>query len=155
MYFNLNNKRGFADIVAMVFVILISISSIFLLIGIVGNISKEQLSPALECNSYQALPPVKILQSCISNEGEVQVTLNRNFETIKISKLNFALNSGTESTKYECGLSCGENCIILNPGETKKYYFTLPSSTSPDKLIISIDNCFIGEKEIAQSCLEL
>ncbi|MCH7567819.1 MAG: hypothetical protein IIA87_00185 [Nanoarchaeota archaeon] len=149
-----NNKKGIAEVIGVVFIILISIVSAGILYSSINTVT-EQLSPAFSCTDIKIQHPTTIEKACYNKEtNELEVTIERTITSnIEINSIGFVTSSDTNSLEFLCGFSCGGNCVIPDAGETKTYYFDVEGLTNPKTLIISINDCTLESKEILPACL--
>lgn len=156
----IENKKALSSVVITVLLILIGIAAIAIISTFLIsylNDSSTQLSPQISCLDMQSQTILKINSACLNSENnEIEISLTRSISDIKIENINFILSSERESSSWLCSESsnkqeCGD-CIVLNEGETKTYFFSLNANENPTSAIISIDSCKLNSREITPSC---
>lgn len=140
----IKNKKAISGVVSSVIIILAGITAIALLSTyIINTIS---LSPQYSCTELQINEPISIKKSCYNRQtNDVELTLSRKLNDIKINSLGFSLLDGEEESKWLCSETCG-NCNIPKAGSTKTYYFS--SNVKPNKIIISADSCALASSDV-------
>ena len=128
------NKKGMAEIVQIMSLIVLSIIAISLVwsyVADIGNLLGKQLSPVVDCLSQTS----RIVSACKNPEGKIEVTLN-NALTDDIAKINII---GDNGYKAVCGLSCG-TCILQQSGE-KTVFLDNSDLQEGNKIFLTVDKC--------------
>ena len=142
----MKSKKAISQVIATVLMILLALIAVGTIWITTKNVvDKVQYSPEIQCMEMTKNPTIRILKSCYNQETEdVEVTLKRAINDFEINKLNFVI----DSQKFCCGKPDCTDCEILNPTQTKKYLFDFSEQPIPKKISLSIDECFISQKEI-------
>jgi hypothetical protein len=141
------NKKGLSQVITSVFIILIVLASIGILFYSINKFIKPALSPEFSCIEAQINPPIKIQLVCYNNQTkDIEINLERSIdEKIPVFSMDFIIDTGDSSETFSCSQSC-KNCIILNSGETKKYYFY--QDKQPLTITTKISGCLLETKTI-------
>ena len=144
----LNQKKSLSTVVATILIVAISIVAIGTIYLVINNlIYGVAYSPEFSCKDIKITPPISIRSACYNpSTNEIEVSLKRNLNELKIYALEFLINSDEESSRYKCG-DYGCTCTILNAGETKSYLFKTTQITN-GKVSIIVNDCLIEEKII-------
>lgn len=142
----IKNKKAISSIIATLIIILVSLVAVSMLWITFNNFANEiKMSPEINCFDIKIQPPITINSVCYNSENkQIEVELKRNFNEIQINSLKLI----TETREWQCSSACG-NCIILNSGETKKYF--LDEQTQPKEITLQIEDCIIETKNVG-SC---
>lgn len=140
------NKKAISTIIATTIIILVSLVAITMLWSSVKKLTEiVALSPEISCFDTKIAPPVTIKSACYNSETQkIETELKRNLEDIKINSMYIL----SDANEWGCGIKCSQ-CIILNQGETKKYF--LDSEQKPEKITIKIEKCIIETRDVG-SC---
>lgn len=135
------NKKGLSNLIATVFIILLSIAAITTLsTQIFSLVNNPSLSPENSCVFLSTKNIIDITKVCYNTETkETEITLTRNNKNAILDSLKFSLDGET----YSCDNSCG-TCQIPEIG-TQKYYF---ETKETKRLSFFINECYIREKTI-------
>jgi len=146
--FNLN-KKGLSNLIGIVFLISMSLAGLGIIFNAIAQIPEQSLSPALECTEFQLNPPLEINEACYNfSSGDIELIIQRSvFDDSQINDLDFLVSLNNRIISLSCGLSCGNDCKILNSGETKKYFLTVDEI--PDEITMQINGCFIESSKIS------
>lgn len=146
------NRKGLANIIAMISLILITTIAAVTVSVSVDNFfasSETQLSSDFSCLDLQSSSVVQIKKACYNAEdGDVELTLERKVSSLDIPQLDFTIN-GESSESYSCSNSCG-NCNVLGLGASKTYYFE--SEADSGEVIVHVAGCQLDSAEIRGSC---
>ena len=152
-----SNKKGAANILAVILLILLAMSSIFILWRVVNKI--VLLSPEDNCLNYI---DISIEEACYLNENEIKVKLKRGLNNKEIKKLRFSFspsNSLWEITGEKCldvklekNSKYGSYCSIPKPLESSSYIFNFEPDQNKVAVSAGEASCLIGEKEIKEKC---
>jgi len=136
----IKNKRGLSNLIATVFIILLSMTAITILsTQILSLIRSPALAPEASCPVIISKKLIQVTNACYNQEtGEIELTLIKNHNEININSLRFLL----DGESYLCGDSCGTCQIIASDLQT--YYF----DKKANQVTIFIDNCLTETKEI-------
>ena len=120
------NKKAISNIMATMFLVLLTIMAVGVLWGFVKTtIDKVDLSPEIDCLELKTKSSIQIKKACYNpTTSETKIILERALTGLEINNMEFLISSNTNTNKYECGLSCGNGCTILHDGETKTYLFS-------------------------------
>ena len=135
--FNIKNKKGLSEIIAIVIFIVLTMISVSLVFASVKTLLEKpevQISPFVSCTQILQIPPK--IGNVIYNEetGDVEVTVKRHSADDYTNSFDFVLKTPIESNKYACGPSCGGVCNIQNPGESKIFYFAVNKENIPEEI---------------------
>lgn len=137
------NKRGISSVISTVLLIAIAVVSAGLLWQVVSL--NLDLSPEISCTDLKLNPSLEIKDVCYNAQTkQLQVIVDRSINSPAFTSLEFSVPSNTNANTLEwaCGPSCG-TCQILNNGESKKYFFSVPDITQTNSLTISANSCAI------------
>jgi hypothetical protein len=142
------NKRAVSDIVAIVLIISLSLIAVSLVFAYLKPLILD-LSPEFDCTKAKLKQALKIESACYDPQtNDVVLEIERKFDKNIINRIDFSIQSLDNSNEK---FYCGENCngaLLLNPGETKKYFFE--TSGIPSSISISVRGCFLDTSEIKQ-----
>ncbi|MBI2451562.1 hypothetical protein HYV50_00620 [Candidatus Pacearchaeota archaeon] len=147
------NKKGLAEIVITLSLVLIIIAAAFLLYNtLIKPIGTKTLSPEFNCIDLQIKNPITINNVCFSQEtNETEATLTRSSENININSLTFIISYENSESSWICeNTNSCPGCEILAPGTTKTYFFSEESSKNPKTLSLYYYTCKLGEKNIVK-----
>ncbi|NCO11583.1 hypothetical protein CO038_01305 [Candidatus Pacearchaeota archaeon CG_4_9_14_0_2_um_filter_39_13] len=143
------NKKGMAEVILVVLIILLSIASITIFSAAILGPAR-QLSPQLSCTELRIQQPLEIRMACFDQDsGEIRATIQRSLNDVEISKIIFR-GIGSEGALEEwcCGGSTCSECIIQERGATKTYTLEEVRMQSPETLIIEVDQCVLQSSEV-------
>jgi len=128
----LNRKKGAANILVVILLILIAMSGVFILWSVVNKVIL--LSPEENCFDYIGF---SLEGACYLSENEIKVTLKRGFDDEEIRKLSFMFfpsNSFWEIT--------GKKCLDVRLANNDKYggyLFSVPDFLCvPDRVVCCV-----------------
>jgi hypothetical protein len=140
------NKKAASNIVISVLLIVICIAAIVMISNLVYKTVSVQMSPQYSCLESQISKPIEIDRVCYNlSSQQVQVVLQRKINS-EIPSLYFVINSNSQTSKWCCSSEC-TNCLILEQGETKTYYFDVDASSNSN-IAVLIDSCLIDSRQI-------
>ena len=148
------NKKGLADIITAITLIMFSTIAAVMLAGFANNLlfsSEVQLSSEYNCLDYQTALSARIIKACYNVEKkDIELDIETKVSGPKITQLDFTIIKDGESIGYSCSNACG-NCEVQNAGSTKTYYFTSENFES-GKAIAHVSGCRLDEKDIQLGC---
>lgn len=148
----LKNKKGVAEIITTVLMILLSITAIFMLSSLFTNFYKEiNLSPKTNCITLKIDTPIRINKACYNSVTEnIEISLSK-LADVHINDIKFILSKKEESKIWSCGSGC-DTCSIIENGESRKYFLSVIGFGKQDKVAISSSEssseCILTEEEI-------
>ena len=139
--YGLKNKKGLSDLVAVVLLILVTLTAVyFLFIYTKENLS---LSPQIfSCADLQIAPPIKLGDKVCYNletkdiEVEIERPLSKSDKIIE--SIDFTFIDGSLTFKHQCSQACGGTCYILSSG--KQIYY-LAAEKIPLRVSIGVNGC--------------
>lgn len=149
-------KRAISDVVAVVLILSISILSLTILAFYINQIvHKPSLSPEKKCLDMQLKSPIRIEDSCFNvKTSDVEVVLKRESESeFDFRSLDFILDFENDRSRWRCGESesC-EECILLDEGERKTYYFDVKEFGKPESVKIVVSGCIVDMNRDFRNC---
>ncbi|MEK6888942.1 MAG: hypothetical protein AABW80_02430 [Nanoarchaeota archaeon] len=146
------NKKALSNIIAVVLVITIAVSSVAILSNYILELTRSpQLSPDDSCLNFQVNPPITILSSCFNKDtNDIQVSLRRSQNSPSVESINFHFQFEDGAlTSYQAG---GEKCVfctILSRGTSKTYFFAVSEMPSlPESVEINTLSCSLEKRRI-------
>ncbi|MBS3099330.1 hypothetical protein J4462_03900 [Candidatus Pacearchaeota archaeon] len=148
----IRNKRGVAEVVATVSLVLLTTVAAIILAGeMKGFVNKERLAPEFNCLDYQTSQTFSIIKACYDvGLGDVLIDVQRKINSIDILELDFTINTESGGESFSCGLDCG-NCEVQGIGEKKKYYLSV-NNFEEGKVVLHVAGCRLAEAEITGRC---
>jgi|GEM_PF-2943009 len=142
------NKRGLAEVVLIVLIIMLSIASITIFSAAFLT-PINQLSPEISCTEMKIEQILDLKKACFDSENnQIRVTIERSFDDIEINKINFRVASNQIQEEWCCGGSSCLQCLIQSPGATKTYILPRTFTEEQDLLIIETEQCLLDSIEI-------
>ena len=145
------NKKGLSEVIANVLIITIGIVAVSLIAFYInGFINRPLLSPTISCIEMQTDSILKIGSACYNvKTNELEVTIKRSsLSEDGINSVKFMIETGTDSNLFECFSNSCSNCIVLDKGEIKTYYFSSEEGKETDEASVYVDNCLLDKKSI-------
>lgn len=144
----LKDKKGVAEIITTVLIILLSITAISMLSLLFTNFYKEiDLSPKTSCIFLKIDIPIRINKACYNSVTEdIEISLSK-LADIDINDIKFILSKEKESKIWSCGSGC-DTCSIIKNGESRKYFLSVVGLEKQERVAISSSECIFTEKEI-------
>lgn len=145
------NKKGISEVVAVVFIVFISIIAISILFVSIRQL--VDFSPQLSCTQLQIKQVFEIKDACFdADNNKVITTLKRSLDDTEILSIEYAISSETDRFEFSCGFSCG-GCFIQDPGSTKTFYLDVIGIQGiPESLLIKANGCALQNTEILPNC---
>ena len=92
---------------------------------------------------------LKVETACYnSRTNDLEITIKRSLSENEINSIKFLIETGTASNLFECSSNSCSNCLVLDKGQTKTYYF---SSENSKEVSIYISSCLLDKVKIG-SC---
>jgi hypothetical protein len=141
-------RRGNADVIVVVLLILISLAAAMILWGIINTqVSKNSLKieNSAECLDEKFNPQIVINNACfVGGSNEIEMQIFRRFKNEEIKEINIYFSGQDTNAKFLAGGDC-ESCKIPMPGESVIYRFNPYTNENFEEanLIYKTDNCQI------------
>jgi len=145
---NIKNKKALSNVLTTMLIILITIAAIAIIYKSITPIFLS-LSPAISCIEMQSQQILKIESACFNTRtNDLEIRIKRSLSETNIESIKFLIETGTASNLFECSSNSCSNCLVLEKGQTKTYYF---SSENSKEVSIYISSCLLDKVKIG-SC---
>ena len=148
------NRKGISSIVATTLFIFLSVVAVVIFYSTIrGMLEGPSLSPQISCLEMKSSSILKIESLCYNKQtSDLEARIKYSLDSGEIDTASFTLSTSEISKKYSCGASCA-NCKLPEKGETKIYYFNIPSkSLSNPTFVVSAYDCALDAKTSIDDC---
>mgnify|MGYP001558105253 CR=1 FL=1 len=142
---SLSNKKGLSQVVSVVIIILLAISSVSLVsLFVFKIINNPQFSPNTSCLSIKLDNLASVNSACYNNSSnETEIKISRKSDNdFFIDSMELILSDGKDSKTWTCS-SCG-SCEILGNGESKVYFV----EGSGSELSLKVNGCVVDTTSV-------
>lgn len=140
------NKKGVSTVVSAIFLIIITMASA----GIIWSSIKPivDLSPEVSCAELKIQKPIFFQSICYNSDtNQLETLIKRKLESSQLSNFQISISDDVNNLDLSCGVTCGGQCVILQEGESKKYFIE-ELTFSPKIAILKTSGCSIDELKI-------